>query len=127
MRTIPGFLFDVVLLSVFLSGQPAFGQGGATGAISGVVADTSGGSVAGAEVQIIDARTEELARKLTTNSEGSFSATLLSPGTYYVVVNKSGFSEAKALGIEVHITETTRMTITPVSYTHLTLPTNREV
>ena len=39
-------------------------------------------------------------------------ATLLPPGTYYVVVNKSGFSEAKATGIEVRVTETTRVTIT---------------
>jgi hypothetical protein len=112
MRRIPGFLFAVVLLTAFLTGTNAYGQGGATGAISGAVADTSGGSVAGADVQIIDTRTEELARKLTTTADGSFVATLLPPGTYYVVVNKAGFSEAKALGIEVHITETTRITIT---------------
>jgi hypothetical protein len=112
MRSILRFLFAVVFLTVFLTGARAFGQGGATGAISGVVADTTGGSVAGADVQIIDARTEELARRLTTNSEGSFAATLLPPGNYYVVVNKAGFSEAKALGVEVHITETTRITIT---------------
>jgi hypothetical protein len=100
------------LLTGFLGGTRAFGQGGATGAISGMVADTGGGSVAGADVQIIDTRTETLARKLTTGSDGSFVATLLPPGTYYVVVNKSGFSEAKATGMEVHITETTRVTIT---------------
>ena len=111
MRGIPRFLFAVVFLR-FLTGTRAFGQGGATGAISGVVTDTTGGSVAGADVQIIDTRTEELARKLTTNSEGSFVAALLPPGNYYVVVNKSGFSEAKVLGVEVHITETTRITIT---------------
>jgi hypothetical protein len=104
-------LFVVLLLTVFLTGTRAYGQGGATGAISGVVADTSGGSVAGADVQIIDTRTEAIARKLTTNADGSFVATLLPPGTYYVVVNKTGFSEAKATGIEVHITETTRVTI----------------
>jgi hypothetical protein len=112
MRRIPGFLFAALLAMAFLTGTRTYGQGGATGAISGVVADTSGGSVAGADVQIIDNRTEELTRRLTTNSEGSFVATLLPPGTYYVVVNKSGFSEAKALGVEVHITETARITIT---------------
>src|SRR6266403_2681111 len=112
MRSFHKFLVAVLLLSGVLGGMRAYGQGGATGAISGVVADTGGGSVAGADVQIIDTRTETLARKLTTASDGSFVATLLSPGTYYVVVNKSGFSEAKATGIEVHITETTRVTIT---------------
>ena len=112
MRGIHKFIVAVLLLSGVLGGTRAYGQGGATGAISGVVADTGGGSVAGADVQIIDTRTETLARKLTTASDGSFVATLLSPGTYYVVVNKSGFSEAKAAGIEVHVTETTRVTIT---------------
>ena len=112
MRSFHKFLVAVLLFSGVLGETRAYGQGGATGAISGVVADTGGGSVAGADVQIIDTRTETLARKLTTASDGSFVATLLPPGTYYVVVNKSGFSEAKATGIEVHITETTRVTIT---------------
>lgn len=112
MRGIHKFIVAVLLLTGVLGGTRAFGQGGATGAISGTVADTGGGSVAGADVQIIDTRTDTLARKLTTASDGSFVTTLLPPGTYYVVVNKSGFSEAKAIGIEVHITETTRVTIT---------------
>src|SRR6266850_1950535 len=112
MRSFHKFLVAVLLLSGVLGGMRAYGQGGATGAISGVVADTGGGSVAGADVQIIDTRTEAVARRLTTGSDGSFVATLLPPGTYYVVVNKSGFSEAKATGIQVHITETTRITIT---------------
>src|SRR6266403_1817724 len=112
MRSFHKFLVAVLLLSGVLGGMHAYGQGGATGAISGVVADSGGGSVAGADVQIIDTRTEAVARRLTTGSDGSFVAPLLPPGTYYVVVNKSGFSEAKATGIEVHITETTRITIT---------------
>jgi hypothetical protein len=94
-----------------LCGARTYGQGGATGAISGVVVDTTGGSVGGAEVQIIDTRTEQLVRRLPTGSDGSFVAALLPPGTYDVVVNKSGFSEAKAQGIEVRVTETTKVTI----------------
>ena len=101
MRGISRFLFAVMLLTFVLAGTRTYGQGGATGAISGAVADTSGGSVAGADVQIIDTRTETVARKLTTNADGSFVATLLPPGTYNVVVNKLGFSESRAAGIEV--------------------------
>ncbi|HVH70454.1 MAG TPA: carboxypeptidase-like regulatory domain-containing protein, partial [Candidatus Dormibacteraeota bacterium] len=93
-------------------GKGAYGQGGATGAISGSVVDTSGGSVAGADVQIIDTRTEAVVRKLPVGSDGSFLVPLLPPGTYSVVVNKSGFTEAKADGIEVRVTETTKVTIT---------------
>jgi hypothetical protein len=101
----------VLLLAGTLMSRSAYGQGGATGAISGVVVDTSGGSVAEAEIQIIDTRTESLARKIPTNADGTFIAALLPPGTYVVVVNKSGFAEAKASGIEVRITETTKLTI----------------
>src|SRR5437899_4610165 len=108
------FLLGVFLIAVFHCGlgSAAYGQGGATGAISGQVIDSSGSSIAGAEVQIINAGTETLVRKVPTSSEGTFVAALLPPGSYYVVVNKSGFSEAKAEGIEVRVTETTRVTIT---------------
>jgi Carboxypeptidase regulatory-like domain len=111
MRGIHRLLAAVLVLVGILMSARAYGQGGATGAISGVVVDTSGGSVAGAEVQIIDTRTESLARKVSTNADGSFVAPLLPPGTYIVVVNKSGFAQAKASGIEVRVTETTKVTI----------------
>jgi outer membrane receptor protein involved in Fe transport len=102
----------VLLLAGMLAGANAYGQGGATGAISGVVVDSSGGSIGGADVQVIEARTESIVRKLPSSSEGIFVATLLPPGNYTVVVNKSGFGEAKATDIEVRVTETTRVTIT---------------
>ena len=107
--------FFLLVLPFFLSGfagARVFAQGGATGAISGTVVDTSGGAVAGAEVQIIDTRTDVLARKVLTNTDGAFIVPLLPPATYTVVVNKSGFSEAKASEIEVRVTETTKVTIT---------------
>jgi hypothetical protein len=112
MRNIHRFLTAALILAGTLGGTRAYGQGGATGAISGTVVDTSGGSVADAEVQIIDIRTEALARKSSTNADGSFVMALLPPGTYIVVVNKSGFAEAKASGVEVRVTETTKLTIT---------------
>jgi Carboxypeptidase regulatory-like domain/TonB dependent receptor len=102
----------VFLLAGLLRGAPVFGQGGATGAIAGSVVDTTGSSISGAEVQIINPSTASVVRKLPTNGDGEFVATLLPPGTYTVVVNKSGFGQAKAEGIEVRVTETTRVTIT---------------
>jgi Carboxypeptidase regulatory-like domain/TonB dependent receptor len=107
------FVLGVFLLAVLSlsSANRAFAQGGATGAISGTVVDSSGGSVADAEIQIVNSATETLVRRIPTATDGSFVATLLPPGTYSVVVNKSGFSEAKAERIEVRVTETTRVTI----------------
>jgi len=102
------FLFALFSLS---ASQPVHAQGGATGAISGVVVDSSGSTVADAEVQIIATATESVVRKINTTTDGSFVATLIPPGSYSVVVNKSGFSQAKAEGIDVRVTETTRVTI----------------
>src|SRR5262245_27835031 len=102
----------VFLLVLTLMGGRAYGQGGATGAISGDVLDSTGGAVADAEVQIISTATDSLVRRFSTGTDGSFVATLLPPGEYYVVVNKSGFSEAKVSAIEVRVTETTKIAIT---------------
>src|SRR6202047_4015642 len=111
MRGVFRIFGAMLLLSALLPGGRAYAQGGATGAIGGAVVDTSGASISGAEVQIINASTESIGRKLSTNADGEFVAALLPPGTYDVVVNKSGFGEAKAPGLEVPVTETTRVTI----------------
>ena len=64
MWRIRRMLVVLVLLSGVLTGTAVYGQGGATGAISGLVVDTSGGAIASAEVQIIDSRTESVVRTL---------------------------------------------------------------
>jgi hypothetical protein len=106
-------LIAIALVFVLsFAGTRAYAQGGATGAINGVVVDTSGGSIAGADVQIIDTRTDILARKVPTNPDGAFVALLLPPGTYRVVVNKAGFAQAVVSSIEVRVTETTKVILT---------------
>ena len=112
MQRILRLSLAVLFFAVFVCGVRTYGQGGATGAINGVVIDTSGGTIADAEVQIFSSATDTLIRKVSTGTDGTFVAPLLPPGTYYAVVNKTGFAEAKAQGIEVRITETARVTIT---------------
>src|SRR5207245_10019967 len=90
MRGIHRILAAVLVLVGLLMGTRACGQGGATGAISGVVVDTSGGSVADAEVQIIDTRTELLARKGLTKADGLFVVSVLAAGSLHVVVDDVG-------------------------------------
>ena len=103
-------LLFLLILTLFI--PVALGQGGATGAISGTVLDVNGGAIADADVQVVNVSTDQVVRRLNTGAEGTFIVTLLPPGTYYVVVNKSGFSEAKATDIAVRVTETTRLDIT---------------
>ncbi len=97
------------LVSVVFTGT-IFAQGGATGAIGGVVQDASGAVIANAKVSVKNEATGEVLRQVTTDTSGSFSATLLPVGTYTVEVDASGFPTTKFPGIAVRITETTRMT-----------------
>jgi hypothetical protein len=87
----------------------AIAQGGATGAISGVVQDASGARIANAEVRITNQDTKVLERTVKTGAEGSFTAPLLPVGTYTVNIRSAGFAQSNFPDIVVRVTETTRM------------------
>jgi hypothetical protein len=87
-----------------------FAQGGATGAIGGVVQDASGAVIANAKVSITNEGTGEVLRQITSDAAGLFTATLLPVGTYTIEVDAAGFPHTKFAGVVVRITETTRMT-----------------
>src|SRR5258708_22694971 len=105
------FVGAMLILVVSNSAVRVMAQGGATGAISGVVQDKNGGAVAGAKVTVVDENTKETIRTETTDSSGLFTLTLLPAGTYTIQVSATGFADAKASGIVVRVTETTRVTI----------------
>jgi hypothetical protein len=97
-------------LFVVLSTGMLFAQGGATGAIGGVVQDASGAVIANAKVSIKSEATGEVLREVTSDASGLFTATLLPVGTYAVGVTAPGFPVTTFPGVVVRITETTRMT-----------------
>ena len=103
---------SVVASSLFaaLSAGMMFAQGGATGAIGGVVQDLSGAVIANAKVNVKNEATGEVLRQSTTDASGLFTATLLPVGTYSVEVTAAGFPVTTFPGVVVRITETTRMT-----------------
>jgi len=86
-------------------------QGGATGAVSGVVEDASGAVIAGAKVEIVATTTGSVVRTDATDSSGLFTAALLPPGTYTVRVNSTNFAQTTLRDVVVRVTETTRLTI----------------
>src|ERR1700736_1589596 len=110
-RIMPSKSIRFVVLSVIALALSVkvFGQGGATGAISGTVEDPSGAVVANAEVRITNQDTGVLERSVKTGADGSFTAPLLPVGTYTVSVQAGGFSEGRFANIGVRVTETTRM------------------
>lgn len=108
MSTFAKVLILVSLLAV--STGLALAQGGATGAITGTVQDPTGGLIASAKVEIVSEATGQVVRDLTTDSSGSFTATLLPVGSYSVGVSAVGFATTKFTGVLVRVTETTQMT-----------------
>jgi hypothetical protein len=98
-----------LVLGISMVGQ-AFGQGGATGAITGTVEDASGAVVANADVKITNQDTGTVTRATKTDATGSFTVNLLPVATYTVTITSGGFREAKIPDVVVRVTETTRMT-----------------
>jgi hypothetical protein len=110
-KTMHSFSIRIVVLNfvaVALS-LAAFGQGGATGAITGTVQDPSGAVVGNADVRITNQDTNVLERSIKTGADGAFTAPLLPVGTYRVSIQAAGFTEGKFADIVVRVTETTRM------------------
>jgi hypothetical protein len=101
-------LLSISLVALVLVAQ-ALAQGGATGAITGTVQDPSGAFVAGADVRITNQDTRVVERTIKTDAEGSFTAPLLTVGTYSVSVQSASFAESNFPDIVVRVTETTRM------------------
>jgi hypothetical protein len=107
----PSYSIRLVILSLIglTLVVTAFGQGGATGAITGTVQDPSGAVIANAEVRIANQDTNVLERTITTGADGTFTAPLLPVGTYTVSIQSAGFALGNFPNIVVRVTETTRM------------------
>jgi len=93
-----------------LCALPMHGQTADTGAIAGSVSDPSGALVAHAAIVVkSQARQEE--RDLITDAEGNFSVPFLAPDNYDLTVRAPGFEPLVLKGIQVRITEISRLQI----------------
>ncbi|MEW5982627.1 MAG: TonB-dependent receptor [Acidobacteriota bacterium] len=79
-----------LVAALLLAAPNAFAQGGTTSTISGVVIDTGGGVIPGADVTITHSATG-VTLSAVTNDQGVFSFPGLNIGTYTVTVTLSGF------------------------------------
>ena len=95
---------------LLLSSASGFAQTQTTGRISGRVKDQNGAVIKGAEVNLVSDATAEK-RKVTTDGEGNYSVSLLSPGSYQVIVSASGFATI-SLPALIILTETTTLDVT---------------
>jgi len=74
-----------------------------TGAIDGIVVDASGAAVPGAHIRLLGTETGEVARELTSVSDGTFAAPLLRPTAYTVEVVAQGFKKLVRPGIVLRV------------------------
>jgi Carboxypeptidase regulatory-like domain len=76
-----------------------------TGALNGLVTDSTGASVPGAKVVLTNQATGEV-RTSTSGSDGRYNFSLVSPGTYRAEVTMSGFKSESYPEVHVSVTET---------------------
>ncbi len=79
-----------------------------TGAISGTTQDINGAIVPGAIVTVINEQTNQT-RRIVTNDDGIFVASVLPVGNYTVIVEKEGFSKIEQKNLAVNVGRTTTL------------------
>lgn len=90
---------------------PAWGQSTATGTVSGLVTDPANAVIIGASVKLTDTATNS-SREATTNDAGRYIFVNVSPGTYEVRINASGFAQSVISHVTVEIGQVTNASVT---------------
>src|SRR5262245_4756792 len=91
----------VGLCALLLLPAIAAAQSSTTGAIAGVVRDTTGGVLPGVTVEVTSPALIEKARTAVTDENGLYKIVDLRPGTYSTTFSLSGFGTFKREGISV--------------------------
>lgn len=102
--------FRFVLASLLTACASDCVSGQTTGRITGVVKDSSGGVIVGAEVQAVNEATGEK-WKVVTDDAGNLSFVLLPPGLYQIDVSAASFKTTVLNDVPVRITETTTINV----------------
>jgi len=101
-----------ILLLLPLISLCGYAQGGSTSSLTGVVVDTSGGVIQGAEVKVKNNATGAEYTSITAEN-GTFSIPALNPGTYTATVSMTNFKQSIVKDIQViaSVPSTIRITL----------------
>ncbi len=101
-------LSRIVFLMVLFSAALLHAQDSAS--VTGTVRDSSGASVANAQVTV-SAAERGINRATTTNSEGEYSVAALPPGSYDITVTAQGFKKYQAKGVVLRVAQKARVDV----------------
>jgi hypothetical protein len=91
----------LLLLAGLLTALPRAARAQTTGAIDGIVRDTSGALVPGAKITLINEQSKAI-RTTTSNGEGYFTIEAVQANTYDLLVSMPGFDAYRVNGIDIH-------------------------
>ncbi len=109
-RSLPVLIVSALAISILASSRVA-AQNGFTGGLTGVITDPSGGVLPDVTVEITNERTGKVERSIKSEADGSYSATLLPPGTYSLRVEVANFKQSLIAGVPVRSNETSRQDV----------------
>lgn len=92
------------LLMALAAAPQAYGQGGATAAVSGHITDPTGSVIPGAEVTITNLATG-VSYANSSNSVGAYSLLNLPPASYQITVAKDGFQQAAIPIVQLEVNQ----------------------
>src|SRR5438093_1261044 len=92
--------FAIIVTLLFLPGT-LFAQSATTGAIAGLVADTTGAVLPGVTVEVSSPALIEKVKTAVTDGQGRYQVVDLRPGIYSVTFTLPGFSSVKREGVEL--------------------------
>src|SRR5215208_5653465 len=95
--------------SVFLAATLVFAQS-FTGSISGLVTDSSGAVIPGAQVTVINVGTNSRSTA-TTDTSGNYTVPLLPRGDYRIEISAGGFRRFVREGIVLQVQQTARIDV----------------
>src|SRR5215469_16310480 len=93
------------IVALLVCASSALAQTATTGALTGVVTDTSGAVISGATVTATNVATGQ-ARSVTTDTSGVYRISLLPPGNYSIKFAATGFKTAEVPSVTINVTET---------------------
>jgi len=92
---VQGFLARFLFASLLLTSAVASAQDATTGAIVGLVRDSSGGALPSVTVDVSSPSLIERSRSAVTDDQGRYRITALRPGVYTVTFTLPGFTTFK--------------------------------